>query len=248
MGTGELSPIAATGLARSDWPYHVGALAYSMGRAVLLTLKKPGGLTLERIAVIDFETTGISPGQNARATEIGVVILEGGQIVERFQSLMNAGVWVPAFIEQLTGISNAMVRAAPPAAEVMRQVADFVGSTPLLAHNAAFDQKFWDAELALIRRTRVQPFACSLLLARRLMPQAPNHKLGTLNTWAKLPHTGQAHRALADAEMAANLTAYLAAELRERHGVARINHSLLCRLQKIPAAKVAEALRRERGA
>ncbi|MES2819409.1 MAG: 3'-5' exonuclease [Pseudomonadota bacterium] len=201
---------------------------------------------MERIAVIDFETTGISPGQNARATEIGVVILEDGHIVARFQSLMNAGVWVPGFIEQLTGISNAMVRAAPPAAEVMEAVAEFVGSTPLLAHNAAFDQKFWDAELARIRRTRLQPFACSLLLARRLLPQAPNHKLGTLNAWARLPHTGQAHRALADAEMAANLTAYLATELREKHGVRRPDHGLLCRLQKIPAAKVADTLRRER--
>lgn len=202
---------------------------------------------MERIAVIDFETTGISPGQNARATEIAAVILENGRIVDRYQSLMNAGVWVPAFIEQLTGISNAMVRAAPPAAEVMAAVADFVGSTPLLAHNAAFDQKFWDAELALIRRTRVQPFACSLLLARRLLPQAPNHKLGTLNTWARLPVTGKAHRAMADAEMAANLTSYLAAELREKHGVQRLSHGLLCRIQKLPAAKVAEALRRERG-
>ncbi|MET1080584.1 MAG: 3'-5' exonuclease [Pseudomonas sp.] len=201
---------------------------------------------MERIAVIDFETTGLSPGQNARATEIAAVILENGRIVARYQSLMNAGVTVPPFIEQLTGISTRMVRAAPPAAEVMAAVADFVGDTPLLAHNASFDQKFWDAELARIRRTRLQPFACSLLLARRLLPEAPNHKLGTLNTWARLPVTGQAHRAMADAEMAANLTGYLAALLRERHGLRQLSHGLLCRLQKIPAAKVGEALRRER--
>ena len=61
---------------------------------------------MERIAVIDFETTGISPSSSCRATEIAVVILEQGRIVERYQSLMNAGVRVPGFIEQLTGISN----------------------------------------------------------------------------------------------------------------------------------------------
>ena len=55
---------------------------------------------MERIAVIDFETTGISPSSSCRATEIAVVILEQGRIVERYQSLMNAGVRVPAFIEQ----------------------------------------------------------------------------------------------------------------------------------------------------
>ena len=201
---------------------------------------------MERIAVIDFETTGISPNMGCRATEIAVVMLENGRIVERYQSLMNAGVRVPAFIEQLTGISNAMLRTAPPAERVMEEVNEFVGCTPLLAHNASFDQKFWDFELGRIKRTRLQNFACSLLLARRLMPAAPNHKLGTLTTFAQLPHTGQAHRAMADAEMAANLMAHLAEELRGKHGVRELNHDLLCKLQKVPAAKVGEHLQRYR--
>lgn len=204
----------------------------------------------DSIAVLDFETTGMSPAQQARATEIGVVIIEGGQIVARYQSLMNSGAWVPPFIEQLTGITNAMVRSAPPAAQVMQEVAAFVGERPLLAHNASFDQKFWDAELALIRRQRVQPFACSLLLSRRLLPMAPSHKLGNLNRWAGLPDTGKAHRALADAEMAANLTCFMASLLRERHAVADITHDLLCRLQQVPVAKIPQALQalRERQA
>lgn len=201
---------------------------------------------LERIAVIDFETTGLSPNSSCRATEIAVVMLENGRIVERYQSLMNAGVRVPAFIEQLTGISNAMLRTAPPAEKVMEEVNEFVGCTPLVAHNASFDQKFWDFELGRIKRTRLQNFACSLLLARRLMPAAPNHKLGTLTTFARLPHTGQAHRAMADAEMAANLMAHLAAELRDKHGVCELSHDLLCKLQKVPAAKVSEHLLRYR--
>ena len=202
---------------------------------------------MEPIAVIDFETTGMSPGHTCRATEIAAVIVEDGRIVARYQNLMNSGAYVPPFIESLTGISNAMLRKAPPAAEVMAEVAEFVGRTPLVAHNASFDQKFWDAELGLIQRQRVQSFACSMLLARRLLPQAPNHKLGTLNSWAQLPHTGQAHRAMADAEMAANLMLFMAAQLRERHAIRDISHALLCRLQKVPAAKIAEALSKARG-
>lgn len=201
---------------------------------------------MERIAVIDFETTGLSPNSSCRATEIAVVMLENGRIVERYQSLMNTGVRVPAFIEQLTGISNAMLRTAPPAEKVMNEVNEFVGCTPLVAHNASFDQKFWDFELGRIKRTRLQNFACSLLLARRLMPAAPNHKLGTLTTFARLPHTGQAHRAMADAEMAANLMAHLVDELRSKHGVRELSHDLLCKLQKVPAAKVSEHLQRYR--
>ncbi|MBT8765344.1 3'-5' exonuclease [Metapseudomonas boanensis] len=203
---------------------------------------------MEPIAVIDFETTGITPGDHCRATEIGVVILEGGRIVDRYQSLMNAGVRVPSFIEGLTGITNAMLREAPPIAQVMGEAADFVGDLPLLAHNASFDQKFWDSELARLGRSRRQAFACSLLLARRLLPEAPNHKLGTLNSWARLPNTGKAHRALADAEMAANLTLLLAERLHDQHGIAEVSHGLFCSLQKVPAAKIPEALRRHRGA
>ncbi|WP_397451263.1 PolC-type DNA polymerase III [Pseudomonas sp. NA-150] len=202
---------------------------------------------MERIAVIDFETTGISPNNSCRATEIAVVIMEQGRIVERYQSLMNAGIRIPAFIEGLTGISNSMLRTAPPATQVMNEVAEFVGTTPLVAHNASFDQKFWDYELSRIQRTREQSFACSMLLARRLMPGAPNHKLGTLTSWAGLPNTGKAHRAMADAEMAANLTVHLTNELRQTHGIAGVSHQLLCALQKVPAAKISEALKRQRG-
>ena len=202
----------------------------------------------ERIAVIDFETTGISPGSGCRATEIAVVIMEQGVIVERYQSLMNAGVRIPGFIESLTGISNSMLRTAPPAERVMNEVAEFVGLTPLVAHNASFDQKFWDYELSRIKRTREQSFACSMLLARRLMPSAPNHKLGTLTSWAGLPNTGKAHRAMADAEMAANLTAHLSHELRNTHGIAAVSHQLLCKLQKVPAKKMIEAISKHRGA
>jgi len=207
----------------------------------------PLEFVLERIAVIDFETTGISPGTGCRATEIAAVLVEDGRVVGRYQSLMNAGVRVPAFIEALTGISTAMLRAAPPAATVMAEVADFIGDAPLVAHNASFDQKFWDAELALIGRERRQPFACSLLLARRLLPDAPNHKLGTLTRWAGLPATGQAHRALADAEMAANLLGHLHGRLTGHYGLTQVSHRLLCELQKVPAAKVGPFLARAAG-
>lgn len=197
---------------------------------------------MQSMVVIDFETTGMSPAQSCRATEIAAVIVRDGRIVDRYQSLMNSGAWVPPFIEHLTGISNSMLRSAPSSAQVMGEVADFVGDLPLVAHNACFDEKFWDSELALIKRTRRQHFACSMLLARRLLPQAPNHKLGTLNSWAGLPDTGKAHRALADAEMAANLTLYMGNLLRERYGVPEVSHALLRSLQKVPTAKITHTL------
>lgn len=203
---------------------------------------------MERVAVIDFETTGLSPAMGDRATEIAAVILEGGRVVDRYQSLMNAGVRVPAHIEALTGISNAMLREAPPASDVMRAVADFVGDSPLVAHNAAFDARFWDAELARITRKRQQEFACSLLLARRLLPQAPSHKLGALIEFTRLPVAGRYHRALADAEMAASLLLRLEAELTTRHQLRDVSHALLRTIQAAPKHQLERCLARHRQA
>ena len=194
------------------------------------------------IAVIDFETTGISPGQGARATEVAIVLLEGGVVVDRFQSLMKTGAWISPFITQLTGITNSMVNAAPDAAGVMAQAARFVGNAPMVAHNASFDSKFWQAELALAGQPAPQPFACTVLLSRRLYPQAPSHKLGVLVDYHGLPRTGQAHRALADAEMAAALLARMQHDLRTQWRVPRPDHALLMALQRCAKPAVGKLL------
>ncbi|MCB1804210.1 MAG: 3'-5' exonuclease, partial [Candidatus Competibacteraceae bacterium] len=116
-------------------------------------------LLSDPVAILDFETTGMSPDYGDRITEVGVAVVADGKIINTFQSLANAGVRIPSFIEQLTGISNAMIRRAPPVAEVMAALAEFVGKMPLVAHNASFDRKFLDAELARIGRQRQQEIA-----------------------------------------------------------------------------------------
>ncbi|MDN3919206.1 3'-5' exonuclease [Roseateles violae] len=203
----------------------------------------------QTVAVIDFETTGLSPTGGGRATEIAAVLLRDGQLVDSYQSLMNSGAWVPPFIEQLTGISNEMLAAAPPAATVMREVARFTQGCPLVAHNAAFDRGFWQAELA---RAGCEPdpahqFACTLLLARRLYPEAPNCRLGTLAAHHRLPATGRAHRALADAQMAALLLARMQSDLALRFagelGALVVEHALLLRLQRAGRAALQRCVR-----
>ena len=199
-------------------------------------------MSASRMAIIDFETTGISPAMGDRATEVAIVLTEGGRVVDRFQSLMNAGVYIPSFITQLTGITNAMVQAAPPAAQVMAEAARFVGNTPMVAHNAAFDQRYWAAELGRVGLAAPQPFACTVLLSRRLHPDAPSHKLGALIDRFQLPRTGAAHRALADAEMATELLLHMQHTLRTRHGVDHPDHAFLMSLQRISKAAVTKRL------
>lgn len=190
------------------------------------------------MAVIDFETTGLSPAMGDRATEVAIVLVEDGRVVDRFQSLMNAGVRLPAFITQFTGITNAMVASAPPADQVMANASRFVGSAPMVAHNAAFDAKFWRAELQRADQSAHHAFACTLLVSRRLYPHAPSHKLGVLADFHQLPASGRAHRALADAEMAAALLGQIQNDLRARHRVAQPDHAMLVALQRCSKPKV----------
>ena len=208
----------------------------------------------ETVAVIDFETTGMSPSQGARATEIAAVLVQDGAIVGRFQSLMNSGAWVPPFIEQLTGISNAMLRSAPPAQAVMREVMQFTRGCPLVAHNASFDRGYWlaEAQLAGCAADPAHEFACTMLLSRRLYPQASNHRLGTLAALHHLPDQGRAHRALADALTTAHL--YLKLQLDVTQMQAHVqtpghssnqtpaSHALLRELQSMPRQHVRRAL------
>ena len=71
---------------------------------------------MDTYAVIDFETTGKTPAHGARGTEIAAVLVQGGRIVDQYASLMGSDATIPPFIEDLTGISTAMIRSAPPAA------------------------------------------------------------------------------------------------------------------------------------
>lgn len=196
------------------------------------------------VGVLDFETTGLSPAMGDRATEIAIVLVEDGQVVDRFRSLMNAGVRISPFIEQYTGISNAMIQAAPPAAEVMAQALRFVQGAPLVAHNASFDQRFWSMELARLGPDthKDHSFACTLLLSRRLYPQAGSYRLQSLASFHALPPAGRAHRAMADAEVAASLLARIQQDIRREYEVEDAPHDLLVKLQRTQRKAMPKAI------
>ena len=198
----------------------------------------------ETFIVLDFETTGMSPQDGSRTTEVGAVLVKNGQIADRFQSLMNAGVSIPPFIQDLTGITNRMVTKAPPSSDVMRRFASFIGSTPLVAHNASFDKKFLDAEMARIGLLARQPIACSMRIARRIYQKAPNHKLCTLVEYADIETDGVFHRAMSDAEMTARLMLRMAWDIRQKYGIKEVDFELMQKLESMTKHDVAERLHR----
>lgn len=203
---------------------------------------------MQTLAVIDFETTGMT-GAGGRATEIAAVLVRDGAIVGEYQNLMRSGAYVPPFIERLTGISNEMLEDAPEAAQVMKEVMAFTRGCPLVAHNAAFDRSFWQAEAAWagLDADPAHEFACTVLLSRRLYPDAPNCKLGTLARFFELPQQGRAHRALADARVTAHLLLRMQRDVQRQYaddlGDCPVDHRLLARLQRAPLKAIGAQLR-----
>lgn len=189
----------------------------------------------DTIIVIDFETTGLRPGVD-RVIEAAAVVIEDGQVTRRFQSLANPGMRIPSFIEGFTGISNAMVAGAPPTREVMAAFADFLGDQALAAHNAGFDRGFLAAELQPLRRRVRQDFLCTLLLSRRIERGLPSYKLEQVARHLAVDVPTQTHRALADAEMAAQVLLALVARLGRRLDGAAVDCALLRRAQAIAPA------------
>ncbi len=196
----------------------------------------------DSVVVLDFETTGLSPDRGDRAIEIGAVLIEDGKVIDRFQQLMYPGRRVSAFIESYTGISNKMLQAAPPCDEVMAQFCDFIADSNLVAHNASFDQRFLDAELVRIKRNYSGSFACSMLCARRIYQNTPNHKLGGLVDYKNIANDGVFHRALADSEMTAKLWLLMLEDIDRQYSPPAITFSLMQQLAKKPKVAVARFL------
>lgn len=197
------------------------------------------------IVMLDFETTGLSPAAGARITEVAALRIEGGRIVDRFVSLVNCRVRIPAFITSLTGITQQMVDGAPCVSEVIPELLRFIGRDTLSAHNASFDEKFLIAESChLGLMPKHERLLCSLKLSRRVFPGLPSYKLGALSSSLGIRFSGAAHRAEADAEVSAQVLIHIGEHLQRTYHLPHIDAELLSRVMALSAAKVPEFLRK----
>lgn len=150
--------------------------------------------------VVDLETTGTSPGADG-ITEIGAVKVRGGEVLGEFATLVNPGRAIPPAVVHVTGITTAMVYAAPRIEAVLPGFLEFAAGAVLVAHNARFDMAFLRAAAAQCD-TPWPPaqVLCTVKLARRVLgrDEAPSVRLGSL---ARLlgATTQPTHRALEDA-------------------------------------------------
>lgn len=160
---------------------------------------------LQRFAIVDLETTGQVPATGDRIIQIAVVIIENGDISEKFSTYINPGKSIPLFIQELTSISDADVSQAKPFEHYANRVYDMLQSSIFVAHNVDFDLNFLNAEF---RRCDLPPLQCKKIdtveLVKILYPTAISYQLADITADLNID-IGQAHRADDDALATAHL-------------------------------------------
>ncbi|MFQ6613927.1 MAG: PolC-type DNA polymerase III, partial [Fidelibacterota bacterium] len=156
-------------------------------------------LGLRTFVVFDFETTGLSP-ETDRLIEIAALKFVDGKVADRFVTLVNPGFPISAMITDITGISNKMVSGSPKEDDLVDEFQEFLGDSPLVAHNISFDWSF----LTALRRRFDQPEVANplydtLSLSRTFLFDLPAFNLGTVSEHYGLSAEGS-HRAEKDTE------------------------------------------------
>lgn len=148
------------------------------------------------IVFVDLETTGGSTSEH-RITEVGVVEV-GPAGVSRWSSLVDPQQSIPSFIQQLTGITNAMVRGAPTFDAIAPALFERLNGKLFVAHNASFDRGFLRGEFRRAGIAFDPDVLCTVRLSRALFPSEKRHGLDALVERHGLVPSDR-HRALADA-------------------------------------------------
>jgi DNA polymerase-3 subunit epsilon len=166
--------------------------------------------------VVDVETTGLSPTED-RMTEISMMKIRNGILIDEFATLINPLTAIPPYITELTGIDNLMVQDAPPAREVVPRIAEFLHQSVFTAHNAPFD---WGFVYHTALRERgielINPQLCTARLSRKILPHLPSKSLGHVAKFLEIEIPAR-HRASGDAYATAMLLIKYISYLQQRY-------------------------------
>jgi len=164
--------------------------------------------------VFDLETTG-AKAPPCRITEIGAYRVKGGEVLDKFHTLVNPETPIPSFIIGLTGIDDSMVADAPLFEDVAHDFLEFIGDSVLVAHNSGFDMRFLNHEIGRVfpDYKLANPCLCTVQLSRKLLPDIRNHKLATVAEHYSIDLVNH-HRASADAFATAHIFVNLLTQMR----------------------------------
>jgi DNA polymerase III subunit epsilon len=153
----------------------------------------------DNLVFVDLETTGGNPAYH-RITEVGIVRLQNGVLLDEWSSLVNPECPISPYIEAFTGISSEMVADAPLFAAIAATVIDKLRGAVFIAHNARFDYSFLRSEFRKVGVDFAAEVLCTVKLSRRLFPDHSRHNLDALIERHGLVCSAR-HRALGDAQV-----------------------------------------------
>lgn len=168
-----------------------------------------------RFSFLDVETTGLDPVGGDRVCEIAIIKTLSGDIVDRFVTLVNPGITIPPRAVSIHGITDSMVRKAPFFRQIAAEVLDFLKDSVIVAHNAAFDLGFLEAELKNLMLTLPEYKVIDTLGIARRYYNFPSNSLGKIAKNVGIL-TECEHRALADVMTTKGILEYFLADLGRR--------------------------------
>lgn len=183
---------------------------------------RPIELKSATYVVFDIETTGLSITQN-KITELAAVKMHEGKEIDRYATFVNPHEKIPYHIQQLTNITDEMVKDAPDLEPVLKDFVEFVGDAVIVAHNARFDMGFIQASLKNAGMPLLDnPYLDTLELARMLHPGMKNHRLNTLADKYKVLLESH-HRAIDDTIALAGILNGLLADVEKMKGITMLD-------------------------
>ncbi len=150
---------------------------------------------------LDTETTGDQPHRD-RIIELSAIKVRGEEILESFDELIDPEMKLPEICEQVSGITQDMVRGKPKFGQVVDRFLEFLGDDIIVAHNADFDRQFVNHELMMAGKpTLSNAQFCTWRLSKRILPKMERYSLEFLADYYGIDK-GEAHRALDDTKTA----------------------------------------------
>lgn len=155
---------------------------------------------IDNYVLVDIETTGLSPIYDD-IIEIGAIKVKNNQMIDSYNQLIKIDRNLPEMITELTGITDEMLKTGKLPQIVLEEFVEFVKDDVIIGHNVNFDLGFLQNKCKkYLGYNLSNDYIDTLFLARRLVPNSINHKLGTLAKLFNISYEG-AHRGLKDVEI-----------------------------------------------
>lgn len=182
--------------------------------------------------VVDVETTGQN-AYNGRITEIGMVKVIDGEIVDEYSTLINPEQFIPPYITFITGITNEMVSTAPTFYDVHNKIKSFLGDNVFVAHNVSFDFFFVKESFLRVGEEEIKnDTLCTVRLARRILPTTKSKSLDSLIKYYNIPVNNR-HRALDDAKATAKILINFLDVLENKYDIELLSDVLSFQYKKV---------------